>query len=335
MTLFKANPSYPAYPVTIVDCHLDQNSAIQQDNVQNMMPSITGYVGDLSNGISAAFKRDLTTGDSKDIIIYPNSVIQICVICSTQAFVGGGAETGNEKSCSYISLHQNVNYYSDRMLGNYAGTSTFGGGNITVYATESTDGFTLETWLFLSVVHKVQGLNPFAPRWLGILYGDSMTDSDMAVVQYNTVGVSLDIHINDFYVVNSSYAQDDRNYVTGQGSTDVISVLTAYDSSNYLVGSFKRKYSTGDSNRDVVLSSGAATYCVIYGTSLAFSTFTQSDKYCFPFTLATEYTSFFRETSSTSVNLQTYVAPSSTVTVVTASEPYLLLTLLLAVIFWV
>lgn len=29
VTLFKANPSNPAYPVTIVDCNLDQNSAIQ------------------------------------------------------------------------------------------------------------------------------------------------------------------------------------------------------------------------------------------------------------------------------------------------------------------
>ena len=140
----------------------------------------------------------------------------------------------------------------------------------------------------------MQGLNPFAPRWLGILYGDSMTNNDMAVIQYNTVGVSLDIHINDFYVTNASYALDDRNYVTGQGSNDVTSVLTAYDSSNYLVGTFKRKYSTGDVNRDMVVSSGASTYCVIYGNSLAYSTFTQSDKFCFNFTLTTEYTSFFR-----------------------------------------
>lgn len=182
----------------------------------------------------------------------------------------------------------------------------------------------------------MQGLNPFVPRWLGILYNDSMTNSDMAVIQYNTVGVILDIHINDFYVVNSSYAQDDSNYVIGQGSSDVMSVLTAYDSSNYFVGSFKRKYSTGDVNRDTILSSGVSTYCVIYGTSLAFSTFTQSDQFCFTFTLTTEYTSFFRETSSTSVNLQTYVAPTSSVTVVSASsQPHLIMLLLLVVIFWI
>ena len=90
VTLFKANPSNPAFPVTLVDCYLDQNSAIQEDNIPNLMMSVTGYRGDISNGIFAAFKRDLTTGDTKDIIIYPNTVIQICVIASLQPFVGEG-----------------------------------------------------------------------------------------------------------------------------------------------------------------------------------------------------------------------------------------------------
>lgn len=99
------------------------------------MISMTGYTGDISNGISAAFKRDVVTGDTKDIIFYPNSVIQICAITSLQDFVGGGYETDNEKVCSYLSLHKNVNYLYDRLLGNFAGTSTFGSGNVTVYAT--------------------------------------------------------------------------------------------------------------------------------------------------------------------------------------------------------
>lgn len=90
VTLFKSNPSNPAYPVTLVDCFLDQNSAIQEDNIQNLMTSVTGYTGDISDGIKAAFKRDLVTGDTKDIIIYSNSVIQICVICSLLPFEGGG-----------------------------------------------------------------------------------------------------------------------------------------------------------------------------------------------------------------------------------------------------
>ena len=95
VTLFKSNPSDPANPVTIVDCYLDQNSAIQSDNIPNYQTSVTGFTGSTANGISAAFKRDLVTGDTKDVIIYPNSVSQICVICSLQAFIGGGYEVGN------------------------------------------------------------------------------------------------------------------------------------------------------------------------------------------------------------------------------------------------
>jgi hypothetical protein len=133
VTLYKIISSHPF--VALVDCYLDQNSAIQQDNVQNLMLSTTGLVGDKSNGITGYFKRDLVTGDTKDIIFYPNSVIQICVIASLQDFVGGGYETDNEKDCSYLSLHKNVDSSYDRLLGNFAGTSSFGGGNLTVYAT--------------------------------------------------------------------------------------------------------------------------------------------------------------------------------------------------------
>ncbi len=133
VTLFQIN-SNPASPVTLVDCYLDQNSYIQIDNVQNFMPSGTGFAGDISTGIKAAFKRELVTGDSKDITLYANSVIQVCFMCANEPFVGGGYETGNEKVCSYFSLHVNAGANSDRMLGNYAGTATFGGGNLTVYA---------------------------------------------------------------------------------------------------------------------------------------------------------------------------------------------------------
>ena len=90
VTVFKANSNNPAVPVTLVDCYLDQNSYIRTDNIQNLMTSITGYTGDISNGIKAAFKRDLSTGDRDDIVIYTNSVIQVCFICSTEAFRGAG-----------------------------------------------------------------------------------------------------------------------------------------------------------------------------------------------------------------------------------------------------
>lgn len=57
VTLFKLNPLNPAAPVTMIDCYLDQNSYIQTDNVQNLMPSGTGLSSDISTGIKASFKR--------------------------------------------------------------------------------------------------------------------------------------------------------------------------------------------------------------------------------------------------------------------------------------
>lgn len=90
VTLFKSNSASPTNPVILTDCHLDQNSYIQSDNIQNLMTSITGFYGNIDNGIIGAFKRDLVTGDTQDITIYADSVIQVCFITSTLAFVGNG-----------------------------------------------------------------------------------------------------------------------------------------------------------------------------------------------------------------------------------------------------
>lgn len=90
VTLLKINANNPATPVSLVDCYLDQNSYIQVDNVQNLMPSGTAFKGDTSTGIKAAFKRELITGDSRDITLYANSVIQVCFMCANEAFKGNG-----------------------------------------------------------------------------------------------------------------------------------------------------------------------------------------------------------------------------------------------------
>ena len=162
------------------------------------------------------------------------------------------------------------------MLGNFAATSTFGGGNLTVYATESYDGNALEIWLFLAVVHKQQGQNAFSPKWIGMTYNNSLVNADLAIVQYTTIGVSLDIHIDDFYATSPTSAARDNTYAINQGSQDVVTVLTAYDSSAYFVGSFKRKFSTGDIHRDFNVTNNANQYCFIYGNALAFTTFVQN-----------------------------------------------------------
>lgn len=287
VTLFKVNSLNPADPVTKVDCYLDQNSYIQTDNVQNLMPSGNTLKGDISNGIKAHFKRELITGDNKDITLYADSVIQVCFMAANEPFQGAGYETGNEKACSYLSLHKNADKTYDRMLGNFAATSTFGGGNLTVYATESYDGNALETWLFLTVVHKAQGLTAFSPKWIGVLYSNSLVNADMALAEYSTEVVELDIHIKDFYSVNNSYAAKDDTFVVQQGSQDVVEVLKAYDPTSYFVASFKRKYSTGDVNRDQNVASGPNTYCFIFGDALAFSSFQQTENQCFSFSLST------------------------------------------------
>jgi hypothetical protein len=169
-------------------------------------------------------------------------------------------------------------------------------------------------------VHKVQGLNGFVPRWLGISYLDSQNNVDMTLIEYTTVGISLDIHIDDYFIVNANSAKGDLEYTELQGNNDVVKIMSAYDSSKYLVGSFKRKFSTGDLNRDNILINEANTFCFIYGNSLAFTTFTQTSRMCFNFSLGAPYSFNFRQTSTTAVNVQDYVPPSNNVAVVSSSS---------------
>lgn len=167
-----------------------------------------------------------------------------------------------------------------------------------------------------------------------MFYNTSFTNADLAVVQYTTVGISLDIQIKDYFAVNASYAQLDESFKVNQGSQDLVTVLTAYNSSAYFVGSFKRKFMTGDVNRDQILADKDNTYCFMYGNALAFTNFTYSQQMCLNITITTQYDSNFRQTSSTSVIAQKYVAPASNVVVVTAAEAYLLLTLAYFLILW-
>lgn len=105
----------------------------------------------------------------------------------------------------------------------------------------------------MSVVHKAQGLNSFLPRWIGISYVDSLNNTDMALMEYTTVGIDLTIHITDYFIVHSNSAMDDLSFTERQGNNDVIKIMSAYDSSSYFVASYKRKFSTGDLNRDNIL----------------------------------------------------------------------------------
>ena len=46
---------------------------------------------------------------------------------------------------------------------------------------------------------------------------------------------------------------NDLSFTQQQGNNDVIKIMSAYDSSSYFVASYKRKFSTGDLNRDNIL----------------------------------------------------------------------------------
>lgn len=69
------------------------------------MPSVTNFWGDISYGMKIAYNRDLNTNDLQDKRFYINDVIQICFMSSLTPFIGGGYEQGNEKICSFFSLH--------------------------------------------------------------------------------------------------------------------------------------------------------------------------------------------------------------------------------------
>lgn len=89
-------------------------------------------------------------------------------------------------------------------------------------------------------------------------------------------------------------AKQDQAYTVKQGGNDVVKIYGAYDPSSYLVASYKRKWSTGDLNRDIVLKGGQSRYCFIYGNNLQFSGFAQQEKACIELNLKTNYLSSFR-----------------------------------------
>jgi hypothetical protein len=73
-------------------------------------------------------------------------------------------------------------------------------------------------------------------------YNTSFNNADLAIWQYTTMGIKLEIQINDYFAVNSSFANSDDRFTTNQGSQDLLTIFTAYDPAAYFVGSFKRKF---------------------------------------------------------------------------------------------
>ncbi len=104
----------------------------------------------------------------------------------------------------------------------------------------------------------------------------------------------------DMYIMNNSYALKDIDYVVNQGGTDVFQNLGGASDGEYMVSLFKRKFKTGDNNRDINITSGSNVYCFYLGSSWAYTNFTYDNRICLPLSLKTSYYSNFRVSSSTS-----------------------------------
>lgn len=61
-----------------------------------------------------------------------------------------------------------------------------------------------------------------------------------------------------------------------------------------MVGLYKRKFLTGDNNRDIDISAGENTFCFLLGDAFAFTDFTFEERICLNLNLATSYYSNFR-----------------------------------------
>ena len=95
------------------------------------------------------------------------------------------------------------------------------------------------------------------------------------MISYEMINYTVQVATRDMWAETYRVAKGDKEYTVKQGGNDVVKVYGAYDETGYLVASFKRKFSTGDVNRDTILDSGESRYCFIYGNSLAYNGFVQ------------------------------------------------------------
>lgn len=120
----------------------------------------------------------------------------------------------------------------------------------------------------------------------------------------------------DMYIKNSSYATEDLNYAIDQGGTDVFENLGGAISGGYMVALYKRKFRTGDNNRDLNITAGANNFCFILGRTWAFTNFTYDDRICLSLTVNTSYYSNFRVSESSADEPINYVKPPNSVVVI-------------------
>ena len=118
------------------------------------------------------------------------------------------------------------------------------------------------------------------------------------------------------YATDSSNAMDDYDYVLNQGGNDVFENLGGVDESAYMIALLKRKFQTGDNNRDRNITAGANTFCFILGDNFVYTSFVQAERVCLQFNLTTSYYSNFRVSAEIDSGIIEYVEPENTVVVV-------------------
>lgn len=75
-------------------------------------------------------------------------------------------------------------------------------------------------------MHRQQGLSPFVGRWIGVTYKNSTTNVDLSVVDYGMQeNLRNEVQVTDMFMVNSSFADKDQNFVSSQGSSDDVITL--------------------------------------------------------------------------------------------------------------
>lgn len=102
------------------------------------------------------------------------------------------------------------------------------------------------------------------------------------------------------YITNNSFADQDLTYVELQGGSDVYQSLGGALEGSYTVALYKRKFRTGDNNRDRNVSNGENNFCFILGNAWAYTNFSYADRICLRLNLATSYYSNFRVSTSSS-----------------------------------
>lgn len=95
------------------------------------------------------------------------------------------------------------------------------------------------------------------------------------------------------FMLSSTSSDLDTNFEEEHGSDDTFLTLGSA-SQSWMLTMFKRKFITGDNNRDIQLNWGANTFCFLLGKERLYRTFEFTERVCLDITVENAVTSRFR-----------------------------------------